>query len=141
MRVLFTDIILENIILENETDGILAADGLKSKDAIRRVNVSALVDTGSWELVINEEIRQKLGLHKAYDTVLDIAGGNRVPCYVTEAVIVRWKDRQAAVNAWVLPNEDPVLLGAMPLEALDLTINPKREVVGKHGDKIFAFAY
>jgi hypothetical protein len=36
----------------------------------------------------------------------------------------------------VLPGETEVLLGAFPLEGLDLMIHPKtNEVIGAHGDK------
>ena len=35
-----------------------------------------------------------------------------------------------------MPTADEVLLGAIPLEALDLTINPrKEEIIGAHGDQ------
>jgi hypothetical protein len=37
----------------------------------------------------------------------------------------------------VVPGEEDVLLGALPLETMDLTINPLRnEVTGAHGDKV-----
>jgi hypothetical protein len=37
----------------------------------------------------------------------------------------------------VIPGEDEVLLGALPLEGMDLTVNPLRnEVTGAHGDTI-----
>jgi len=36
-----------------------------------------------------------------------------------------------------MPNANNVLLGAIPLEAMDLIINPsKQELIGAHGDKI-----
>jgi hypothetical protein len=33
-----------------------------------------------------------------------------------------------------MPDAPDILLGAWILEGLDLTINPKRELVGVHGD-------
>ena len=36
----------------------------------------------------------------------------------------------------VLPDAEDILLGAIPLEAMDLTVNPRRELVGVHGDQI-----
>jgi hypothetical protein len=33
-----------------------------------------------------------------------------------------------------MPDAPDVLLGAIPLEGMDLTINPLRELVGVHGD-------
>ena len=48
-----------------------------------------------------------------------------------------WKNRRTTCEALVLPDAEDILLGAIPLEALDLTINPrKEEVVGAHGDQI-----
>ena len=50
---------------------------------------------------------------------------------------IRWKDRETACEAVVLPGEEDVLMGAYPLEGLDLTVNPKRqEVAGAHGDTV-----
>jgi hypothetical protein len=37
-------------------------------------------------------------------------------------------------EALVIPDAPDILLGAWILEGLDLTINPKRELVGVHGD-------
>jgi hypothetical protein len=56
---------------------------------------------------------------------------------VTEPVRVYWKDRRSACEAVVLPAEEDILMGAYPLERLDLMIHLKtQEVVGAHGDKI-----
>jgi hypothetical protein len=66
-----------------------------------------------------------------------VAGGRTVPSGITEYVEVRWKDRETSCQAVVLPGEDEVLLGALPLEGMDLTVNPLRnEVTGAHGDTI-----
>jgi hypothetical protein len=52
-------------------------------------------------------------------------------------VEIRWKNRKAACEALVLPGEDEILLGAYPLEGMDLMVHPKlQEVVGAHGDKV-----
>ncbi|MDR1302466.1 MAG: hypothetical protein LBK43_08370 [Treponema sp.] len=45
--------------------------------------------------------------------------------------------RETPCQAVVIPGEDEVLLGALPLEGMDLTVNPLRnEVTGAHGDTI-----
>jgi hypothetical protein len=52
-------------------------------------------------------------------------------------VEVRWKDREATCEAALFPGEDEILLGAYPLEGMDLMIHPQRqEVVGAHGDTV-----
>jgi hypothetical protein len=45
-----------------------------------------------------------------------------------------WKNRHLVCEALVIPDAPDILLGAWVLEGLDLTINPKREIVGIHGD-------
>ncbi|MDR1637630.1 MAG: hypothetical protein LBR93_09870, partial [Treponema sp.] len=84
----------------------------------------------------NEETREKLGLQIEDTGETTVAGGGTVPSQVTEPVRLYWKDRRATCEAVVLPGETEVLLGAYPLEGLDLMFHPKtQEVVGAHGDK------
>jgi clan AA aspartic protease len=104
---------------------------------IRQLTVNALVDTGAWTLVINEETRQKLGLNVKKTSETTLAGGVKIPSRMTEYVEVRWKDRETACEAVVLPGENEILLGAYPLEGMDLMVHPqRREVVGAHGDTV-----
>jgi len=124
------------ITLENHTDGEMAARGLIKETEVRRLTVNALVDTGAWTLVINEEIRAKLGLRVRYTDESEVAGGVMETGSVTEGVSIYWKDRYAACAAFVIPNETEVLFGALPMEGMDVMVSPKREeVVGIHGDK------
>ncbi|MDR1256762.1 MAG: retroviral-like aspartic protease family protein [Spirochaetaceae bacterium] len=114
-----------------------ARDGIIPESEVRRLKVNAVVDTGAWTLVINEKTREKLGLRVEETSETTVAGGLKVTSQITEPVRVYWKDRRTTCEAVVLPGEEDVLLGAYPLEGMDLTINPKRqEVVGAHGDKI-----
>jgi clan AA aspartic protease len=125
------------ITLVNLRDSGKAADGLIPESAVRRLTVNAVVDTGAGTLIINEEIREKLGLRVEDAGEVTLAGGIKAPCQETEPVRVYWKNRRAACEAVVVPGEEDVLLGAVPLETMDLTINPLRnEVIGAHGDKV-----
>jgi hypothetical protein len=66
-----------------------------------------------------------------------LTGGVKIPCQVTEPVRIYWKDRRTTCEAVVIPGEEDVLLGAYPLEGMDLMVHPrKQEVVGAHGDRI-----
>jgi clan AA aspartic protease len=125
------------ITLVNLRDMAKAFDRLIPEAEVRRLTVNALVDTGAWTLVINEEARQKLGLTIKKTSEATLAGGIKAPCQTTEFVGVRWKDREAACEAVVLPGETEILLGAYPLEGMDLIVHPqKQEVVGAHGDTV-----
>jgi clan AA aspartic protease len=123
------------ITLINNGDRIAANRGFIPQEQVRQLTVNALVDTGTWALVINEDIRQKLGLNVKETKEATLAGGIKAPCQITEFVVVSWKNREAACEAVVLPGESEILLGVYPLEGMDLMIHPQRqEVVGAHGD-------
>jgi clan AA aspartic protease len=125
------------VTLVNLREAGKAQDGIIPESEVRQLTVNAVVDTGAWTLVINEETREKLGLRAEKTSETTVAGGLKVQSRITEYVEVRWKDRRTACEAVVLPGEEDVLLGAYPLEGMDLMIHPKeQELVGAHGDKI-----
>jgi hypothetical protein len=67
----------------------------------------------------------------------ELADGAKQSYQVTEPVHIRWKDRDTACRALVLPGAGDVLLGAIPLEDMDLIVNPSRqELTGAHGEEI-----
>ena len=50
---------------------------------------------------------------------------------------VNWKDRSMVCQPLVIPGKGEVLLGAIPLEDMDLIVDPARQVLtGAHGDEI-----
>jgi len=123
------------ITLRNLYDKIKAEEGIIKKTDVREMTVKALVDTGAWTLVINEAIREQLGLEKAGIEEATLADGSKTEYDMAGPLEVWWKDRRVLLDALVLPDADEILLGAIPLEAMDLTVNPRRELVGAHGDK------
>ena len=130
MSVVYTE-----ITLKNEIDSAFAKRGIIKADEIRQMTVQAIVDTGAWTLVINEDIRQKLGLDEQGLGEATLADGQKGEYPMVGPLEIRWKNRHMIGEALVIPDAPAVLLGAMVLEHMDLTINPKRELVGVHGDK------
>jgi clan AA aspartic protease len=125
-----------DITLKNVSDEYSFKNGYISEKDIRSVEVRALVDTGAVSIVINEDICQKLGLRIEGMRFATLAGGSRVNCKITEGVRICWKDRDAICQAVVLP-EGETLLGVIPLEFMDLIVDPVAEqLVGAHGDRI-----
>ena len=127
-------VVRTEITLKNEGDAILAKRGFLKKDEIRQVTVEAIVDTGAWTMVINKEICEELGLDDAGYGEATLADGKEELYPMAGPLEIRWKNRSYVGNALVLPDAKDILLGAIPLEAMDLTINPLRELVGVHGD-------
>jgi len=124
------------ITLKNVKDKMKASEGLIKEYEVRQMTVPALVDTGAWTLVINEATREKLGLDILGTESGTLADGTKDEYNLAGPLEVRWKNRRTTCEALVLPDAEDILLGAIPLEAMDLTVNPRRELVGVHGDQI-----
>jgi len=123
-----------DITLKNGTDVDKAQEGRIKADEVRQMTVKAIVDTGAWTIVINEETRKKLGLlDKGYGEAT-LADGQQGEYPMAGPIEIWWEKRNFTCNALVLPDATDILLGAIPLEGMDLTINPKRGLVGVHGD-------
>jgi clan AA aspartic protease len=130
------------ITLRNVVDDADCKRGIIKEQDIRSATVTAVVDTGAMSLVITEELRQKLGLGVVGEKIARIANGQRVSCDLTEAVEIRWKNRISILSAVVIPGAEAVLLGAIPLEDMDLIVNPvTQELVGAHGDIVEFMAF
>jgi clan AA aspartic protease len=125
------------ITLKNAGDRVRVEEGLIKEKDIRQVTVEAMVDTGAGTLVITDAICKQLGLRIQGLRNATVAGGGKALCKVTEPVAIHWQDRFAACNALVIAGEGTVLLGAIPLEDLDLVVNPVKQIVeGAHGDEV-----
>jgi clan AA aspartic protease len=128
--------VFAEITIKNNSDLVIAREKVNSEKDVRSLTVTALVDTGASTLVLNEDMRQKLGLSIIETRIANLAGGAKVECKVTEAVEIHWKNRKITINAFVLP-EGRVLLGVIPLEYMDLIVDPKRqELIPAHGEEI-----
>jgi predicted aspartyl protease len=126
----------EEITLVNARDMGNAREGLIPDTNIRKITIAAMPDTGAWTLVINEETRQKLGLAIKGSIGATLADGSITTYNQTEAVDIQWKDRSTTQQALLVPEADDILLGALPLEAMDLMVDPVNEcLAGVHGDQ------
>ena len=135
-------IVRTEITLKNTKDMFKVEFGLLPEQEVRQMTDTVLVDTGAWTLVINEATRKKLGLDYTGKSPGTLANGEKAEYDIAGPVEVIWKDRRVICEALVLPNADDILLGAIPLEAMDLIISPKnQEVVGAHGDQIMHKIY
>ena len=134
--------VFAEITLKNAFDAGKARKGLFNEQSVRSVTVNSIVDTGAMSLVITEELRQQLGLTITGEKSVRTANGQRVSCGLTEAVEIHWKNRISILSAVVIPGAEFVLLGAIPLEDMDLMVNPvSQELVGIHGDTVECMAY
>jgi len=132
--------VFAEITVKNAVDATLAKNGQITENDVHTVTLTAIVDTGATSLVINEDTFKQLGLNVIETRFINVAGGGKVLCKVTTPVDIYWKNRFASVNAVVMP-EGKTLLGVIPLEFMDLMVDPvNRELVGVHGDEALLMA-
>jgi clan AA aspartic protease len=89
---------------------------------LRPVEVKALVDTGALHLCIPEHFAIQLRLDRLYEREVTTADGSKRLCPYVGPLEVRFGDRACFTGALVLGDE--VLLGAVPMEDMDLVISP-----------------
>ncbi len=87
------------------------------------VEVEALADTGSVHLCIPEHIRLQLRLEEQDRKEVTLADGSKRMIPYVGPLEIRFKNRLGFGGAIVMG--DQVLLGAIPMEDMDLVIHPK----------------
>ena len=115
-----------NIQLRNADDLAYVRRGTIGEDEVRQITIQAIVDTGSIMLCINDTIKEALGLLHFGTRRSQLANGLIVELEVVGPIIVRYLDRDCSTNAIVLPDDQEPLLGAIPMEEMDLYVHPSR---------------
>jgi clan AA aspartic protease len=96
-------------------------------DALLPMTVSALVDSGALHLCIPQHVATQLALPVLDRRQVTIADGNERTVDYVGPVRIRSANRQCLVGALVLG--DQALLGAIPMEDMDLVVSPSRQTV------------
>ena len=117
-------LIYADIELTNGDDLALVRRKIMDQDEVKRMRVSALVDTGSYMLAINENVQELLQFPVVDSQKAQLANGQIVRCDVVGSVELRFENRATTCRALVLPGDSEVLLGAIPLEGMDVIIHP-----------------
>lgn len=97
------------------------------KGGVSGVSTNALVDTGALHLCLPEAMSRQLNLAAERVRRVTFADGRSVEAPYVGPVRVEVAGRSCFVGAMVLGDE--VLLGAIPMEDLDLMIDPARQQV------------
>ncbi|OLE51586.1 MAG: hypothetical protein AUG51_22530 [Acidobacteria bacterium 13_1_20CM_3_53_8] len=113
--------------LINGGDLALYRCGYIKEDEIKRMTVNVLVDSGALMLTINEEIKSQLGLQKVDERSAQLADGTVLNLDVVGPVEVRFANRRSSVDAMVLPGDAEPLLGSIPMEDMDMLVDPNQQ--------------
>ena len=118
-------LVYADITLINGEDLILAKRHILGQEEVKQMNLNILVDTGAYNLCINEEIQEELQFPIVEKRKAETADGRIVECDVVDNVQVRFKNRATTCRAMILPGSSEPLLGAIPLEDMDVLIHPQ----------------
>lgn len=101
-----------------------------TEDEIRHIRVNMLVDSGSVYMCINESVQEQLQLSVVEKRKGRLADGSVVEYDVVGPIEIRFKNRRCVVDAMVLPGDNELLLGAIPMEDMDVVIDLyRRELI------------
>ena len=120
-------LVYAEIDLISVDDMVLQRRGYLDKDKIKQVKVKALVDSAAYMLSINETVRAQLDLpfiEKQFGTLAD---ETLIEVDIVGPVEIRFENRSTTVRAVVLPGNSEILLGAIPMEDMDVLIDPKQQ--------------
>jgi clan AA aspartic protease len=95
--------------------------------SLQPIQVEALADTGALFLCLPDHVAAQLQLRESSKKEVTTADGRRQLCPYVGPVHVQFQNRECYVGAVVLGDE--VLLGAVPMEDMDLVVVPSEKRV------------
>ena len=116
-----------DIKLINAGDLEMAKRHVIGAEEVREITVKMVVDSGAYMMAINETIQEQLGLLFIEKRKSIMADGSVVEHDVVGPIIVKFANRTAVCNAVVLQGDNEALLGAIPMEEMDVIIHPRKQ--------------
>lgn len=121
--------VMTQITLWNVADLELCRRGMLKKDQVPVERVEALVDTGATTLVIPIDVCRRLGLPPLRTTQVELANGSLCEMTWVRGVWIEILGRGMTCDVLAAPEGTMPLIGQIPLEGLDLVVDPRsREV-------------
>lgn len=124
---MYMGLVYAEVELINADDLAMVRRNIIGKDEVRHMFVNMLVDTGAYMLCINENIQEQLQFPVLERRKGKTADGTIIECDVVGPVELKFKNRRTTCNAMVLTGDNEPLLGAIPLEDMDVLIHPQRQ--------------
>lgn len=115
-------IVVANIKLSNARD-----------ISLKPVEIRCIVDTGATYLCITPEVALQLNLEELQKREVKLANGQVIEVPYVGPIKVEFEDRICFTGAMVMG--DTVLLGAIPMEDMDLIVHPKLLKLSVHPER------
>jgi hypothetical protein len=119
-------LVYAEVTLINADDLAFYRSNKIQKSDIREIKTTMLVDSDAYMLAINEVVKEQLGLFVVDKRKAQLADGSIQEFEIADLIDVRFANRKATCNAMVLPGNTEMLLGAIPMEEMDVLIHPNK---------------
>ncbi|MDI9366396.1 MAG: hypothetical protein QM541_15675 [Flavobacterium sp.] len=120
-------LVYADIILINAIDLEMAHRNIIGEDEIKQMSINMMVDSGAYMMAINQTIQGQLQLPFIEKRKNILADGSIKEYEVVGPIIVKFSNRTSTCSAVVLPGNSEPLLGAIPMEEMDVQIHPRRQ--------------
>jgi clan AA aspartic protease len=120
-------LVYADIELINSADLEMARRHMIGQEEVKRMRLTMLADSGAYMMAINENIQSQLELPFVEKRKAVMADGSVQEFDVVGPVMVKFANRTAVCNAFVLDGNSEPLLGAIPMEEMDVLIHPLRQ--------------
>jgi len=95
-----------------------------AKSGLSSIHALALIDTGALHLCLPEHLAIQLDLKELDRREVTLANGHRMTVPYCGPVEIQFKNRRCFTGAMILGDEP--LIGAIPMEDMDLVVIPSR---------------
>lgn len=129
-------IIYAEITLKNGNEMALVKKNLLHESEVKSITVSAMCDSGAYMLAIPEHIAAQLDLAEIESREFRMADGSSTRLPVVGPVWIKFKNRQTVCLA-VATKDTEVLLGAIPMEDMDVILDMKNQKMDINPDSPF----
>jgi len=108
-------------------DVVLAKRNIIGQKEIKSIELNMLIDSSAYMMAINETIQSQLELSLIEKRKVQVADGRVVEYDIVGPIHVKFANRRATCNSFLLPGDSELLLGAIPMEEMDVLIHLQRQ--------------
>ncbi|MCP4651857.1 MAG: hypothetical protein GY858_00510 [Candidatus Omnitrophica bacterium] len=118
--------ITEKVLLKNYVDIVNSKEGLIQEDAVRTVEIEAIVDTGAAFLCLPPSVIAQLGLISIDSRNVMTANGT-VKRRMFGGATIAINERKIEMNVMENDETTPPLIGFLVLEDMDFVVDPSAQ--------------
>ena len=120
--------IIQKVKLTNSFHLFAAEKGWIKKKDIKSLVINMWVDSGAAMVCLPSRMISELGLEKKSEKQIATTSGY-VLSSLYSPVTISILDREIELNIMEIPDGVPPLLGSIALEAMNLVVNPRKQIV------------